>query len=465
MDLYFQGAEQPVYQRQLIAGGATHVAVSFWEWQHRHTTQDIFQVISPELSVCVMSGAAKKEIHDWDSFADDYIEFCEHNAGQVLIYDMDAPDCPLSIRIRTRSMLKTLENVVLFPLPDESLQDLVREHENIGINANRSKATDINDLRRLQATLYGSNITNFELLRQARFEATTTLAWLSPKRFGELIVFTRGKIKRYSADRKDAGVRSHHSDIESMGIDPAALASGDKKALVEVAIKSFQRAADAVSGRLRDRREPQPLSTTDVQPSSNQALISPDDRSASPLPDGVNAVFSRMRQLLPVMEANPTSQARLAATSQIALRSCDSCYLKNDCPKYEASASCAFSFPARIESQEDLHAMLSTLLEFQAQRCMFGYFAEQTEGGQLNARTGQEFDRFVKLANQIKELETPVDRGPSIMEQIFGQQELPPGEIDATEEAEDAELVEDGPTESAGPWTPNYEEEGPDGED
>ena len=139
---------------------------------------------------------------------------------------------------------------MLFPYGDEDPADIARDHDRVGLNANWSKKLSIMEMRRIRAKLYGSNVLNLNTLRQARFQATTTLGWMSARRFGELLVFTGGKLKHYPADQLQRAVRVHRQDIESLGTDPAACAANDKGALTALAVQSLLVAADSV--RVRD---------------------------------------------------------------------------------------------------------------------------------------------------------------------------------------------------------------------
>jgi hypothetical protein len=70
---------------------------------------------------------------------------------------------------------------------------------------------------------------------------------------------------------------------------------------------------------------------------------------------------------------------------------------------------------------------MQVLVEIQFQRVAFGHFAEQVEGGQINPRVGQEMDRFAKLADIAKGLEsnrTP-KQGGILSEMLIGLVNLP----------------------------------------
>ena len=200
MDIYLAGAETPPYRRQLLNSGVTHVAISYYEWQRRYTDENLAKYFDDETRVCITAGVSRKEDVDWNSFTKDYVEFCERNAGNTIIYDMDAPNCPEGLRVATRKQIDLLPNSVVFPIGDESLADLAREHSRLGLNSKTAKSLHVNDLRRINAALYGSNVADLRVLRTGSLEATTTSLWLSARRYGELWVYVRGKLLHFPAE-------------------------------------------------------------------------------------------------------------------------------------------------------------------------------------------------------------------------------------------------------------------------
>jgi len=108
------------------------------------------------------------------------------------------------------------------------------------------------------------------------------------------------------------------------------------------------------------------------------------------------------------------------------LRTCDTCYLSDVCPRFEAHASCAYALPVEIKTDAQWEAACQALLEIQFQRISFGHFAEQIEGGTITPRLGQEMDRFYKMLSTVKDLKAvPVETGEGVLSRIFG---LPAGE-------------------------------------
>jgi hypothetical protein len=448
MELFFAGAENPTYMRQLDGLGVERIAISFFEWQRRHSSDDLSKHVPATMQVIITPGVAKKEAIDWEAFSTDYIEFCERNVDNALLYDFDAPHCPADIREHVRGQLSILPNVVMFPMATETLDALCSQYERVGINSAMAKSMDANDLRRVPASLHGSNITDPKTLRVGKFVATTSFAWLSGRRYGELWLFARNKLHHYAADNLERAVRAHARDIEHYGVSSADCLANDKAALTAVAVHSLTAMASSLSKRPRDRRE---VEIVDVS----------DDRGADkPLADGTAApgalvagngaapVHERERIMLPVIRVNDQADPPKMTTNEASLRQCDSCYLSSSCPKYLAESACAFNFPVEIRSDEQWEQAAQTLVEMQYERIAFARFGEQVEGAGLSPRVGQEMDRFFKLLESVKTLKAPVhDPRGGVLTRVFGQsKELPSGnEEDGDEEDEwvDGEIIED----------------------
>lgn len=444
VELFFSGAESPVYLRMLDELGVTSVAVSYFEWQRRHSTDDLYKHIPAHMKVCVTAGISRKADIDFKSFAQDYLEFCERNADQALIYDMDAAACPPKISREVRDQLSLLPNVVMFPMGEEEPADLAKQFERIGINARLSKSIPPNELRRLQATLYGSNVGDPKILRQARFAATTTFYWLSGRRFGELWVFARNKLHHYKAENLARAVKIHIHDIEAFGVDPQACLANDHQALTMMATRSLQAMADSLSKRPRDRDRPEIADAFDSTSAAALVASSATDPAALVLPNGALPLNGRPRTILPVISANNQGEVTKMESVTQSLRQCDTCFLSSCCPAYTAESSCAYEIPIEIKTDAQWEAASQVILEAQFQRVMFGTFAEQVEGSGITPRVGQEMDRFMKLLGNVKELKAPVlDPDGGVMKRLFStddEDEMPIGVGSPNEE--DDQIVE-----------------------
>jgi hypothetical protein len=399
MDLYYASAENPRDLRKLIDHGITKVCISFFEWQRRHDTDELFRHVPSEMSVCVTPGVARKKVHDldWNEFGEDYVHFAQQNAEQSLIFDLDALYCPERVRRHVRDQLVMLPNVVVFPTEDETLDELAQSYERLGVNARLSKSSQPADLRRIKATLYGSNVGDPQTLSVGHFAATTTMYWLSPQRFGELWIFSRNRLRHYTAENLAKAVRAHHGDIEAYGIDPAACAANDTTALVDLAILSLEQMASSLSKRPRDREIARTLAP---EPENDPMAEESPAGAIRPKNDAVEPLLERERIPLPTIRVE---QGKVVAQHD-SIRQCDGCYLNGVCPEYKEGSICAFNISVEIKSKAQWEAAVQSILEMQYGRIAFAQMAEQMEGQHLNSKVGQEMDRFMKILQTTKEL-------------------------------------------------------------
>lgn len=486
MDLYYAGAEQPIYLNQLRSYGVDHIAISFYEWQRRHSTDDLYDHVPRDMKVCITAGVARKEDIDWDSFGQDYVEFCQRNSDQALLYDMDAPQAPLSVRREIRNQLSMLPNMVAFPIDDEDVGALCTVHERLGINATMAKALPASELRRLPAALYGSNITDPRTLKTARFTATTSFAWMSGRRYGELWVFARNKLFHYPAENLTKATRAHADDITSLGVDPLAVAANDKDALTEIAVMSLQAMAQTLTMRPRDRQTVEVAAASGQTGSNDLVAAGGTGGAALVAPNGVRDLNARETITLPVISVSAQEDGLIITSTNESLRQCDSCYLSHVCPKFETHAACAFNIPVEIKTDAQWESASGVIMEWQFKRLSFAVMAEEMEGGGMSPRTGQEMDRWFKMLSSVKDLKAPViPTGAGALSKVFGpppegaQVSLGDGNDRAQEEAseeddvdwQEADLV--GPAgegEYADDWPADIEEEpapegDPDGQD
>ena len=463
MDLYFAGAETPQYLHQLHELGVTKIAISFFEWQRRHSNDELFKHIPKEMDVCITAGVSKKVNFDFKSFSKDYIDFCEGHADQALIYDMDNDSIPHNLRAVIRRELMVLPNTVAFPYVDEQLSSLADEYERIGINATIGKSVPINELRRIQASLYGSNITDPKKLRGGRFVATTSFAWLSGLKYGELWLFSNNALRHYKAESLARAVRARRPDIEALGVDPEACAANDKTALTQLAVISLQAMADSLSRRRRDNENAETVTAStsegasDHQDSGTQGGAGPRHEIAE-ITDSVRPTIT-----LPLLITEHQDGARKVRLSQGSVRRCDSCNLSEVCPGYVAQSSCAYSVPVEIKTREQWEAASQVLLEAQFQRTMHGAFVEQVDGGDLTPRVGQEMDRWFKMLASIRDLETTTDLGEDGPLTRFFKKGIGMGSPSNDQTEEDGviegEVLEDGEAQYFDSWATEQQED------
>jgi hypothetical protein len=399
VDLYYASAENPRDLRKLIDHDITKVCISFFEWQRRHDTDDVYRHIPSDMKVCITPGVARKKVDDidWREFGEDYVRFAQQNAEDCVVFDLDAMYCPQKVRRDVRNQLVMLPNVVVFPTEDETLEELARNFERLGVNARLSKSTQPADLRRIKATLYGSNVGNQQTLTVGHFAATTTMYWLSPQRFGELWIFSRNRMRHYAAANLTKAVKAHYSDIVAYGVDPDLCAANDTASLCDLALASFEQMAVSLSRRPRDRE----IASTSPKRAQNDSVAEEDGAPAISAEKGaVVPLEQRERIPLPTIRVD---EGKVVAQHD-SIRQCDGCYLNGVCPEYKEGSVCAFNISVEIKSKAQWESAVQSILEMQYGRIAFAQMAEQMVGEQLNSKVGQEMDRFMKILQTTKEL-------------------------------------------------------------
>lgn len=419
MNLYFASADQSTYLKLLRDNDVKRFAISFYEWRRRFSNDDLSQHFAPDEEVVITAGIAKKTELDWAEFATDYLRFIEGNIERAtLIFDIDSVSMPVKVRNDVQAHLESLAQSVMFPYGD--LFDFAAKYPRIGINSATAKAANRNDLRKLPAELHGSNITDQRILTEARFATTTTHAWMSPRRYGELWMFSGGRIRRYPAVDMAKAIRDNQRFISEMGLSVDMIKSGDPNVLTQLAVGALLRMEDHLSKRLRDRE------TTLIADTSAKIIpLNPKDNEpnepAAPLVPAPVEISQRSKVLLPIFSVESQGDQDVLISEAASLRQCDSCYISDSCPQYKTNASCAFELPVEIKTASDWDKACRVLLEMQFRRVSFGYFAEQMDSGALNNKVGPEMDRFMKLLATLKDLHSapPVSQPQGVLTRIF----------------------------------------------
>jgi hypothetical protein len=214
----------------------------------------------------------------------------------------------------------------------------------------------------------------------------------------------------------------------------------DHAALTELAVISLGQMAESLTKRRRDNQNVEAAAASDKPARANMqnGLISTPAGPGQEIAQIDVAV--RETVLLPIISINEQDGVRKVQLNAVTARQCDSCNLSEMCPGYEAQSACKYAVPVEIKTKEQWEAASQALLEIQYQRVAHGVFVEQTDGGDLTPRVGQEMDRWFKMLSSIKELETVPDKsdeGP--MTRFFkkAQDQLGAGNSGDEEDEED----------------------------
>lgn len=254
-------------------------------------------------------------------------------------------------------------------------------------------------------------------LRSIDFDSVTTLAWVSPMRRGETIVWDGTRLVRYPKKMKEQARPRYKAVAERAGLDIGKIMADDPNEVTRLAIWSFLQ-LEASMGRplFSDNREESddpgsaentslPVGNTDVE-LRNAAPVEITPRNPEdmrPLP-----IMGFDRKSIVETDENGNSVLRdvpVVRSQHESLRQCDTCFVASNCPARKPGSTCAFNLPIEVKTKEQLKALLNAMIEMQGQRVAFARFTEEINGGYPDPNTSQEIDRLFKLVKTIKELE------------------------------------------------------------
>lgn len=322
-------------------------------------------------------------------------------------------------------------------------------------------------------TFHGLALARPDELRQVPFETVTTLAWLSPMRRGETVVWDGSRLVRYPKHMKEQARKRLSSICERAGLDYQRVVADDNVEVAKLAVWSYQQLEERMDRRFTvikgGDNVPANKDTLDDPGSAESGVVVPDisrdevvkisardPREMMPLP-----VFGyEMRTIVDVDEngRDVLKEVPVVQSTQGSLRQCNTCFVASNCPAMKPNSTCAFNLPVEIRTKDQLRALLNSIIEMQGARVAFARFSEELSGGYPDPNVSQEIDRLFKLVAQLKDLENnkdvmrmTIERQTSggVLSAIFGDRaqalkELPNGGIDA--QATDA-LLERGLTE------------------
>lgn len=368
----------------------------------------------------------------------------------------------------------------------ERLAHLMQKHGRVAISDRAVSGRTIPRIKQLQ-TRWGASLVGItskvEHIEAIAWDTVIVSSWTSPVRYGETQVWDGHGLRRYPAQNKVSARKKHRSHIMNLGVDFDAVMEDDNDELAKLAIRSWLEWEMHTYGKETpsaydplddtDEEEFEGVETSAIAAIQGETALSPKKDSGGSVP--AIAPLQRRHEgekvLLPVMgiervvpaSSNPDDQREsdaepvvLLRTSGVSLRQCDSCYLSARCPMMVAGAECAYKLPVEIRTVEQLDAAFRAIMEMQMSRILFGKFAEELEGQGLDPTLSAELDRFVRIANQVKDAKDTRDllsiniesRGSSgVINRIFGVKDEPAtlkrpitmGELD--HKIIDAELV------------------------
>lgn len=266
-------------------------------------------------------------------------------------------------------------------------------------------------------------------LRSIPFSTASTLAWLSPMRRGETIVWDGIKLVRYPKKMKDQARIRYKSAVEKAGLDFQKFVDDDTTEATKVAVWSYLQLEAKM-----DKDKPDLKVIKGGLPSLEEMLAdNTDDTLYTGLMEmgGSGSNKREVEERKKVEPRDPSEKTNLPVfgfesktivetengvdvlkevpvvrTQQSSLRQCNTCFVSANCPAFKPDNMCAFNLPVEVKTREQLKDLLTAIVEMQGQRVAFMRFAEEMNGGYADPNVSQEIDRLFKLVANMKDLES-----------------------------------------------------------
>lgn len=288
-------------------------------------------------------------------------------------------------------------------------------------------------------------------LRQIPFDLSSTLAWLSPMRRGETIIWDGRSLVRYPKSMQQQARKRYKGQITQAGLSFEKFLADDNKEVAKATIWSFQKLEEDIT-----RKRGKTLLVSNSHSEDTDPLVEPegvdvDNRDQETCNDEAPVLANigeDSRSLLPGLSVSltpsksfgedgspiTTDVPALGVTSD-SLRICDTCFVAATCPAFKAHNSCAFKIPVEIRTKEQQKALFTALVEMQTMRVLFARFAEEQNGGYPDPNLSLEMDRLLSMTDKIKKIESDLStvkvsieaQGSSgMLASIFGEQAKKP---------------------------------------
>ena len=340
----------------------------------------------------------------------------------------------------------------------ERLAHLCEKNPRVAVSDRALTKTSIDRIRQLAGrwnTQFTALTSKLDWLEAYEWDNVVVVHWTSVMKYGETQVWDGHNLRRYSAKQKESSRRKHRADIARLNVDFDAIMEDDSQAVTTLAIRSWlewEMSTDPAYRPVRGVPDEEEFSLHDVGIATNTAEmhdgVSGDLIPSNPATPPAEKRHESEKRLLPHLaldirspqdalggaggtnsDSPPSQRSVGIARSGQTLRQCSSCYLASRCPEFRPGVECAYEFPVKLESMEQLKRMCNVILEMQVERAMFGSFAEQLEGQGADPTVSKELDRIFTYIEAISNLNDDRDvfslqvkarSGASVIESIFG---------------------------------------------
>ena len=452
--IIFGGVEIPSNRTLLERSGAKNVLLNYWGLRKRGLPKTkaylIGEHFQPDMKVWLDSGAVQADKanlsqRELEEYAADYEEFVALNYDRIegwVEFDSQTFGLP-----RIQQNRAAFENdPKMWVVWHEAygtmvLQRWAAEYSHIAIPSDAIESvTSLAGITRglkakHQVSFHALATAKPDNLRQIPFDTASTLAWISPMRRGETIIWDGSKLVRYPKKMKSQARVRYKSVVEKAGLDFEKFTSDDTLEATKVAIWSFLQ-LEAVM----DKDKPKLESIKGGRKTPENAFVSDnsDDTLYTGLMDYLGGSSDNSGQEVRKVEATEVvkrdpqdvqnlpvfgytmkqivdtdedgneilAQVPVAQSTGVSLRQCNTCFVASNCPAFKPDNECAFNLPVEVKTPEQLKGLLTSVVEMQASRVAFMRYAEELNSGYVDPNTSQEIDRLFKLVANVKDLES-----------------------------------------------------------
>lgn len=446
MRLIYSGAEVGSNKTLLDGMGVKLMGLNYWGLRKRgmpktktwyideHFPSDVQVVIESGAPQADAANLSKAELEDY--FAE-YQEFLVNNSEQAYAFlEFDSKTLGKDWVVQQRAFFERDPKFWVVwheEYGSADLKAMSATHRNVAIPYETIESvTNLAAMTRANSQAYGTTYHALacakpDNLRQVPFATASTLAWTSPMRRGETIIWDGTRLNRYPKRMKDQARPRYKAVVEKAGLDFEKFKADDIVEAAKVAVWSYQQLEKSmdkkkpdlhvVNGEKVSDNSETPLMTglmelgipaSDNKDMEVRKVSEPRDPSeVAPLP-----VFGY--QMKTIVDQDETGRDVLRDVPVVhmqstSVRQCDTCFVASNCPAFKPQNMCAFNLPIEVKTKEQLKSLLTAIVEMQGQRVAFMRFAEEMNGGYADPNTSQEVDRLLKLVKTIKELEEQRD--------------------------------------------------------
>jgi hypothetical protein len=386
------------------------VSVSYGGTKARRNTANRIEKVASQFNVVLDSGVANHVLDRSEALRvrDQYYEYvnkCSTIPGVFALQfqhsaltddDNALPDNSLIIPVAT-------DNTTL-----EDVEDYIHETGSIALPW-RSDTRIPPMLRRLSPMAIALHYSDLESAAKAGYTAVLSGSWLLPGKFGK-IIFWDGRTLHKSTH---ASARVKMWDkvrplVDDLGIfDVELLDKKDSREGLRMAAWSYLSWSASLAKYLSDtessvtsgnENESESASTNSVMVTTSAPTKSAVERKPLPV---FGTTYAHSLENHPDGSASLTERPMLSITNST-VRVCDTCFLARQCPAYTPASDCSFTIPMEVRTDDQVKALLHSMVELQATRVAFARFAEEVNGGMPDPVVGQEMDRLIRMTDKVR---------------------------------------------------------------